>query len=145
MTLELDDGCSIVYFALVVVASRREFYKATIEVDDLQRRRNKCLSFVVLLLLLVEMLQNTANFNCQKRMKRCIKSGSVGCTRLSAAGAANTKVVSFAEEAFPRSSLLSALQSALGRDTSSHLGHGRESYRRPQPLNRVTHSNIRPP
>jgi hypothetical protein len=57
VTLELDDGCSIIYFAIVVVASRREIHKFAVELDDLQRRRNKHLSFGVLLLVVVEMLQ----------------------------------------------------------------------------------------
>jgi hypothetical protein len=35
VTLELDDGCSIIYFVIVAVASRREFHKAAIELDDL--------------------------------------------------------------------------------------------------------------
>ena len=35
VTLELDDGCSIMYFAIVVVASRREIHKFAVELDDL--------------------------------------------------------------------------------------------------------------
>jgi hypothetical protein len=57
VTLELDDGCSIIYFAIVVVASRHEIHKFAVELDGLQRRHNKHLSFGVLLLVVVEMLQ----------------------------------------------------------------------------------------